>query len=509
METLRMRLGRSSRAPSRFMLSILLRGSAKAVFFRALLIIAVIAVIDWRVEGNIPLGFLYLIPMLLVGSALERYQIALFAALCTVLTESFDNYEWFAWAAIPRDILIFAAFLCAGLFTFEVVRSRQATMLHAARVENEMLARREAEEQLQVLIESSPAGVFTADSTGSILLANEAAHRLFAVDPGSLIGRRADEFLPSLGNLPALSRGRSAYRTVMQCRGRRSSGEYFLADVWFSTFRTNAGSRLAAMVVDASEDLRSREELSLNQLLAGSRILVGAVSHEIRNVAGAIAMAHANLAKSAAVQGNKDLEALGSLVEALEKIASIDLRGRSGQPASVNLPSLLEELRIVVEPALGDRDIQFTWRIEPGLPPVWADRQSLMQVFLNLVRNSERALEESDRREIAISAHAADHRVLIRFSDTGPGVAHPEHLFRPFQKEARETGLGLYLSRAFMRSFRGDLRYELAGEGATFVVELSPAPAGDKGANGTDPDSSRGRSRFVSRESEPAARIRT
>ena len=132
-----------------------------------------------------------------------------------------------------------------------------------------------------------------------------------------------------------------------------------------------------------------------------------------------------------------------------------------------------------------------------------------MQVFLNLVRNSERALEESERRELAISANAADHHVFIRFSDTGPGVAHPEHLFRPFQKEARETGLGLYLSRAFMRSFRGDLRYEVSPQGATFVVELSPAPAGEKGANGTDPDSSRGRSRVVSRESEPAARIRT
>ena len=53
------------------------------------------------------------------------------------------------------------------------------------------------------------------------------------------------------------------------------------------------------MVVDTSEDLRNREELSLNQLLAGSRILVGAVSHEIRNVCGAIAMAHANLARTA------------------------------------------------------------------------------------------------------------------------------------------------------------------------------------------------------------------
>ena len=200
------------------------------------------------------------------------------------------------------------------------------------------------------------------------------------------------------------------------------------------------------MVVDASEDLRSREELSLNQLLAGSRILVGAVSHEIRNVAGAIAMAHANLSKSAAVQGNRDLEALGSLVEALEKIASIDLRGRSGHAALVDLPSLLEELRIVVA-ALTDRDIRLSWRIDPGLPPVWADRQSLMQVFLNLVRNSERALEDSDRRELAVSALAANHHVLIRFSDTGPGVAIPNIFFTRSRRRRAKPGWACTLPR--------------------------------------------------------------
>ena len=46
-----------------------------------------------------------------------------------------------------------------------------------------------------------------------------------------------------------------SFRTVMQCRGQRADGEAFLADIWFSTYRTSVGSRLAAMVVDTSEDL--------------------------------------------------------------------------------------------------------------------------------------------------------------------------------------------------------------------------------------------------------------
>jgi PAS domain S-box-containing protein len=443
--------------------------------------------------------------MLLVGSVLNRWQIALSAALCTVLTELFDDYVWVFPVDIPRDILIFAAFVCMGLFVFEVGRSRQLALQHLKEIEREAKARADAEEQLKILVESSPAAVFTARSDGRILLANEAAHRLFAVPAGEFPGKLIYDFLPSLLNVPEPDESHSALRTAMQCRGQRRNGEVFLADVWFSTYRTSAGPRLAAMVVDTSEDLRSREELILNQLLAGSRILVGAVSHEIRNVCGAIAMAHANLARSGALAGNKDFEALGNLIVALEKIAGMELRNTANQATAVDLGSLLEELGIVIESALEEQGIRIHWNVEARLPRVWADRQSLMQVFLNLTRNSERAMRDSARRELSIHAHANGPRVSVRVTDTGCGVAHPDQLFRPFQQQAHATGLGLYLSRAFMRSFRGDLRYEPEAGGCSFAVDLIAAPR-DEGDYEADTDSARGRSQSVPREPEPIAR---
>ena len=457
------------------MLALLVRGTRGSVLLRAGAMIAIIALVDWRIEGNIPLGFLYLFPMLLAGSVLKREQIALTALLCTVLTELFDSFDWFVPSAVPRDILIFSAFLGMGLFVYEVGRSRQLEAKHLEEIEREARARADAEEQLKVLVDSSPAAVLTATSEGHILIANEAAHRLFAVPSGILPGCSIHEFLPALLNVPAPDENHAPFRTAMQCRGHRANGEMFLADVWFSTYRTSAGTRLAAMVVDASEDLRNREEIGLNQLLAGSRILVGAVSHEIRNVCGAIAMAHANLSRGGSLAGNKDFAALGNLIHALENIAGMELRNTAGQAASVDLSALLEELRIVVEPSLRERDITLLWRVASSLPPVWADRQSLMQVFLNLTRNSERALENSPNRELAISTQVTEKRVCVRFRDTGCGVAHPERLFRPFQQHAQQSGLGLYLSRAFMRSFRGDLRYEPEPDGSSFIVELSPA----------------------------------
>jgi two-component system sensor kinase FixL len=494
------------------MLSFLIRGTPRAVLLRATVMTAAIAVTDWRIHGNIPLGFLYLFPMLLVGNVLNRWQIALSAAFCTLLTELFDDFSFAFPNDIPRDILIFAAFVCMGLFVYEVGRSRQVALVHLKQIEHEAKARADAEEQLTVLVESSPAAVFTASSDGRILLANEAAHRLFGVTPGNLSGRSIHEFLPSLLNVPAPDGSHAPFRTAMQCRGYRLNDEVFLADVWFSTYQTSAGPRLAAMVVDTSEDLRNREELSLNQLLAGSRILVGAVSHEIRNVCGAIAMAHANLARSGALELNKDFEALGNLILALEKIASMELRNTTNQGASVDLSSLLEELRIVVEPGLGDQDVELRWEVDPALPAVWADRQSLMQVFLNLTRNSERAMRDRVRRVLTVRTKVEPKRVFVRFQDTGCGVSNPDRLFRPFQQQAQATGLGLYLSRAFMRSFRGDLRYEPEQDGTSFIVELSPLLIGKeligKENYEADTDSARGRSQSVPREPEPLARSR-
>src|SRR5205807_7853407 len=127
---------------------------------------------------------------------------------------------------------------------------------------------------------------------------------------------------------------------------------------------------------------------------------------------------------------------------------------------------------IIVEPTFRDQGIDVHWDIEPGLAPVWADRQSLMQVFLNLTKNSERAMLDETHRELTVTAHAEKQAVIVRFSDTGCGVPNPDRLFRPFQVGAQATGLGLYLSRALMRSFRGDLRYEREPYGSCFIVEL-------------------------------------
>ena len=263
----------------------------------------------------------------------------------------------------------------------------------------------------------------------------------------------------------------------MKCRGEREQGDFFLADVFFSTYETALGPRLAAVILNASDELMEREELNLEQLLAASRILVGAVSHEVRNVCGAVAVIYENLIRQGNLNGNKDLEALGATVETLNKIASLELKQSSRDPqlCGVDLVETLSDLRIVMDPYCQEADITLHWNIPRDLPPVWADRQKLLQVLLNLTKNSKRALEHAAVKKIDISANCEDGHVSIRVTDSGPGISLAEKLFLPFQEGADATGLGLYLSRAFMRSLHGDLRHDPAVPGCCFVIELAVA----------------------------------
>ena len=455
----------------------LFQGNRKAVLLRAGILIAAIALVDWLVIAEVPLGFLYLVPMLMVGSAVGRIPIVAVAVVCTFLAEIFSDLAWNLRTGISRDVLYFAAFVGSGLFIREVNNNRKVTLEHLHEIELQRDARREAEEQLKILIESSPVAIVTTDASGCVLMANEAAHRMLGVPQESLSGRSIFDYLPALTNVTMSETPEQLLRAVMQAHGRREDGETFLADICFSTYRTNSGTRLAAMVLDASEDLRAHEVSGLHQLLAGSRIAVGALSHEIRNVCGAIAVVHQNLSRGGSLTGNKDFEALGNLVIALERIASVNLRQAASQAVEVDLTVLLDELKIVVTPMLQEEEIATQWTVEPGLPLVWADRSSLMQVFLNLIANSTRALSKKDRSVLSVSARRAGEKVQIEVSDNGGGVEHPEHLFRPFQAGAEATGLGLYLSRAFMRSFSGELRYQPRVDGACFTVELISAAA--------------------------------
>lgn len=429
----------------------------------ATFLIAAIAVVDWWATHYISLGFLYLFPIIIFGGFLSRAPIVGIALLCAILQEAFSNLP--ESEAVIRLLFSSAGFVGTGLFISEMVRNRRIVLKHSEELED-------AEKQLRSLVESSPAAIVTIDSQGKVLLANEAAQQLLAFGGAPLSGQAIGLYLPALETV-LKSQSSRTFRTTLQCTGRKADGEVFLAGVWFSTYSTISGPRLAAIAVDLSEDLRNREDLSLDHLLKNSRILMSTVAHEIRNLSGAVLVVHKNLSRVKELQSNEDFRALAGLIQSLERISALELGSTPAQNGDVvELASVLDELRILIETTYHESEITVQWDIRETLPLVWADRYGLVQVFLNLAKNSQRAMISTETKRLRIAAREENGRVVIRFEDTGIGISSRENLFLPFQRGAKSTGIGLYVSRAIMRSFGGDLANEPRAEGSCFAVVL-------------------------------------
>lgn len=441
-------------------------------------LIILIAITDRHSAEDVPLGFLYLLPMLIFGRVLRPWQTLLVACTCTFLTERFDPFVWSLRTGLPRDVLYDIAFSAIGLFVYHSNRNRQLILHQLGEIERLSQARLDAEQQLVALVQASPAAIVTTDLLGTILSANEAAHRLLASETTTLTEQQLTKYLPSMQWVMQQSRRRQNLRTVTQARGTRSDGETFVAEVCISTYETAAGPRFTAMILDSSDDFRSREETGLHQIMASARLAVSAMSHEIRNISGAIAAVHRNIEAKHLVSNDQDFEALGKLATALERMATLDLRSTPEHLCRVELQGLIEDLRIVVTPDLEEGSVHMTWTLETKLPAVLAEPGGLMQILLNLTSNSIRALvSQNGPRQLSISAHALHGSVIIEVVDNGGGIAERELLFRPFQAGAEKTGLGLYLSRAIARSFGGDLQYRAVPHGACFAITLEQAPA--------------------------------
>jgi two-component system sensor kinase FixL len=88
-----------------------------------------------------------------------------------------------------------------------------------------------------------------------------------------------------------------------------------------------------------------------------------------------------------------------------------------------------------------------------------------------------------ERSGIGVAIGLGLNEIDIRLADTGTGISSPYELFKPFQRGANAAGLGLYVSRAILRSSGGDLRFEPRKEGCCFAVSLTRARYKEDGAD--------------------------
>jgi C4-dicarboxylate-specific signal transduction histidine kinase len=138
------------------------------------------------------------------------------------------------------------------------------------------------------------------------------------------------------------------------------------------------------------------------------------------------------------------------------------------------LKEAVHELCVLIQPHTIE-GLELTIDMPDHLLRVQADRHLLLQATLNVANNAFRAMRSAAVRQLRIEVREDPHLVNMRIWNSAAGPWDPDALFSPFQPGAEGDGLGLFLARAIIRSFGGNIRFEPSLNGCGFVFELIPA----------------------------------
>jgi two-component system nitrogen regulation sensor histidine kinase GlnL len=226
--------------------------------------------------------------------------------------------------------------------------------------------------------------------------------------------------------------------------------------------------------------------------------LAAMLAHEIKNPLSGIRGA-AQLLEQSASDDDRSLtrlicdeaDRIVKLVDRMEVFAD----ERPVERERVNIHAVLEHVKRLAQSGFA-RHIRFVEEYDPSLPPVLANRDQLVQVFLNLVKNAAEAIGEgaSDgeihlttafRPGVRLSLPGSKSRVSLPLEfcvrDNGPGVPDDlmPHLFDPFvTTKPTGTGLGLALVAKIIGDHGGIIECESQPRRTVFRV-LMPKFAGD------------------------------
>jgi signal transduction histidine kinase len=233
------------------------------------------------------------------------------------------------------------------------------------------------------------------------------------------------------------------------------------------------------------ERMKERDRLAaLGQMAAG-------LAHEIRNPLGSIKGAAQFLqpqngsTKAPPAGDTKEfLDIIVEEVNRLNKIVSQFLdyaRPYRGEQKPLDVADVLKKTLQLLDKERASK-FEIVTSFAERLPPVRADAEQLLQVFLNLSLNALQAMPEGGRLNISTGLRRATRRgaaaafLEIRFRDSGVGIPPGDlkNLFIPFfTTKEKGTGLGLPISQRILENHGGTIEVRSQpGEGATFTVLL-------------------------------------
>jgi two-component system nitrogen regulation sensor histidine kinase GlnL len=336
-------------------------------------------------------------------------------------------------------------------------------------------------------------------SKQEVIYANPAAEQFF--DTGLTLLRKQ-----TLADL--IAPHSPLFQLVIQAAERNASAAE--RDIDLSTPRH--GERVADVTVTPVPEpegaiLLTFQERSLAQRMDRQLMARGAVrsmhgmaavlAHEIKNPLAGIRGA-AQLLEEALPPDEREMtqliiaesDRIRSLIDRMESFG--DTRAFARHP--VNIHEVLDRVRKVAESGFA-RGVIMVETFDPSLPPVSGDRDQLIQVFLNLVRNAVDALPETGgeitlttgyRPGVKFGAGLAGERVSLPLEvtvrDNGSGVPADllPHIFDPFvTTKPRGSGLGLALVAKIVGDHGGVIECDSAPGRTIFRVLLPQSRAGE------------------------------
>lgn len=218
------------------------QGNSQRIVAVAFVAIAAIATADSVVIPYIGLAFLYLIPLVMASAFLSRWQIVVIAFICTAFSDGFSKLPD-GGERVARAVFMLVTYLSVSLIIRELVVYRRAATRRLDELETDLVHSHSAEQEMELLMNSTAVGIITVSADGNIVKSNRAAHDILGVGPGGLTGRPISQFLT------VDLKGRTS--EPIDCTGRKANGVAFSARVFTSTFSLD-GMNMAGIVIEAS-----------------------------------------------------------------------------------------------------------------------------------------------------------------------------------------------------------------------------------------------------------------
>jgi PAS domain S-box-containing protein len=186
---------------------------------------------------------------------------------------------------------------------------------------------------------------------------------------------------------------------------------------------------------------------------------------------------------------NEEAERLTRLINDVLDVSKIEAGKIEWSDDFYYIEEIVTEALNFILPLANKKSIPVKKEISQNLPPVFVDKDRIVQVFLNLLDN---AVKFTDKGQVKIGAKLQDRSILCYVSDSGKGIpeAYQSKIFERFEqvnedvlsgKKARGTGLGLSICKGIIEHYGGEMWLESQiGKGSTFFFTLPVRLRGKK-----------------------------